>query len=348
MSVLVYEHRIILPVLIDSINSGINISPLLNPHHSTSQELPSPNLKPRHRDLIATPCGPIKPWSELSCLVKLYYFFAVLSLMTVMAVTVWNIYNQNKDKAHGEDFTVSLIQLISTFFCCYYITRGVLQENHQELIAFVVSVLVVMIRSIANFIVSQYKENNSLILVRFVCITCVGILHVICSIILICTPNMMSFRVGGALESLQDQYFLLNLSFSLVTFDLQAQICLCILVLSSGLYDISYSHSILLGFGIFWVSLTAAVGVIAVLKEKKVLVWIFLLQSLPELAYLIYLFYLVSLYYANLVNPSVFCHFSNCLSWQHWAQSNNQYQIGHYSMAGHRISSISLVQLRVC
>uniref|UniRef100_A0A8C4X6S8 DUF7789 domain-containing protein n=2 Tax=Erpetoichthys calabaricus TaxID=27687 RepID=A0A8C4X6S8_ERPCA len=104
---------------------------------------------------------------------------------------------------------------------------------------------------------------------------------------------MMSFRVGGALESLQDQYFLLNLSFSLVTFDLQAQICLCILVLSSGLYDISYSHSILLGFGIFWVSLTAAVGVIAVLKEKKVLVWIFLLQSLPELAYLIYLFYLV-------------------------------------------------------
>lgn len=35
---------------------------------------------------------------------------------------------------------------------------------------------------------------------------------------------MMAFRVGGALESLQQQYFLLNLCFSMVTFDLQAQV----------------------------------------------------------------------------------------------------------------------------
>lgn len=35
---------------------------------------------------------------------------------------------------------------------------------------------------------------------------------------------MMAFRVGGALESVQEQYFLLNLCFSMVTFDLQAQV----------------------------------------------------------------------------------------------------------------------------
>lgn len=35
---------------------------------------------------------------------------------------------------------------------------------------------------------------------------------------------MMAFRVGGALECLQEQYFLLNLCFSMVTFDLQAQV----------------------------------------------------------------------------------------------------------------------------
>lgn len=37
---------------------------------------------------------------------------------------------------------------------------------------------------------------------------------------------MMAFRVGGALESMQEQYFLLNLCFSMVTFDLQAQVSL--------------------------------------------------------------------------------------------------------------------------
>lgn len=130
--------------------------------------------------------------------------------------------------------------------------------------------------------------------VRFVCIVCIGLFHVICSTLLIRSSNMMAFRVGGALESLQEQYFLLNVCFSMVTFDLQAQvnkrvekfssffafrlneslseprppvspqICLCILVLTSGIYHISFSHSIILGFGIFWACLTSTVGMVAV------------------------------------------------------------------------------------
>lgn len=59
---------------------------------------------------------------------------------------------------------------------------------------------------------------------RFACIISVGVVHLICALMLILRPNMMAFRVGGALESLQEQYFLLNLCFSMVTFDLQAQV----------------------------------------------------------------------------------------------------------------------------
>lgn len=60
--------------------------------------------------------------------------------------------------------------------------------------------------------------------VRFACIISVGVVHLICALLLILRPNMMAFRVGGALERLQEQYFLLNLCFSMVTFDLQAQV----------------------------------------------------------------------------------------------------------------------------
>lgn len=59
---------------------------------------------------------------------------------------------------------------------------------------------------------------------RFVCIMTLGVIHILCTTLLIMRPNMMAFRVGGALESLQEQYFLLNLCFSMVTFDLQAQV----------------------------------------------------------------------------------------------------------------------------
>lgn len=266
-------------------------SPLLIHRYSDSADLPNPNLRPRHRELIPTPCGPIKPWSELTCLVKLYYCLTIVSLLAVLAVTAVNIYNQIQDLIYHEDFTISLVQLVGILFCCYYVTRGILQENRQELIVFVASVVLVMMRSVVNFAVLPAPEKDSLILVRFVCIVCIGLFHVICSTLLIRSSNMMAFRVGGALESLQEQYFLLNVCFSMVTFDLQAQICLCILVLTSGIYHISFSHSIILGFGIFWACLTSTVGLIAVLKELKPLVWVFVLQNLPELAYLIFLLY---------------------------------------------------------
>uniref|UniRef100_A0A1A8IDM7 DUF7789 domain-containing protein n=1 Tax=Nothobranchius kuhntae TaxID=321403 RepID=A0A1A8IDM7_NOTKU len=200
-------------------------SSLLDNQQQQNPDLLSPNLRPRHPNLIPTPCGPIKSWSELSVLVRLYFCFTLASLLALLGVTSSSIYKQhmNTDVSDEDNFTVSLIQLIGIWFCIYYISRGVLQENRQELVAFVLSVLGVMIRSVVNFSVVGSKGKQEL-LARFVCIVCLGVVHVFCTTLLIWRPNMMAFRVSGALESLQEQYFLLNLCFSMVTFDLQTQV----------------------------------------------------------------------------------------------------------------------------
>ncbi|KAM4737212.1 uncharacterized protein FYW61_004771 [Anableps anableps] len=268
-------------------------SPLLGNQQHQSPDLLSPNLRPRHQNLIPTPCGPIKAWSELSTLVKTYFCFTIVSLVALLGLTVSSIYKQHKntDVSDEDNFTVSLIQLVGILFCIYYISRGVLQENRQELVAFVLSVLVVMIRSVVNFSVVGSKGKQE-VLARFACIMCLGIIHMFCTTLLIRRPNMMAFRVGGALESMQEQYFLLNLCFSMVTFDLQAQLCLCILITTSD-SAMSATNTIILGVGVVWAFLTAAVGAVAVLKEAKVLVWIFMVQNLPQVAFFIYLMYSV-------------------------------------------------------
>ncbi|XP_029975446.1 uncharacterized protein LOC115408706 [Salarias fasciatus] len=272
------------------------ISPLLGSPPQQDSELPSPNLRPRHQELIPTPCGPIKSWSELSWPLKLYFCFTVASLLALLGLTIFSIYRQHmgKDVFDEDNFTVSLIQLLGILFCIYYISRGVLQENRQELVAFVLTVLVVMIRSLVNFAVQGSQGRQELLLqVRFACIMCLGAVHVFCTVLLIrISPNMMAFRVGGALESLQEQYFLLNLCFSMVTFDLQAQLCLCILItiLDSAM---SAVNGIILGCGVVWACLTAAVGAVAVLKEARVLVWVFMLQNIPQVAFFIYLMFKV-------------------------------------------------------
>lgn len=269
------------------------ISPLLGGHQQQGPDPLSPNLRPRHQELIPTPCGPIKPWSELSRLLRLYFCFTIVSLLALLGLTVFSVYKQHidTDVSDEDNFTVSLIQLVGILFCIYYISRGVLQENRQELVAFVLTVLVVMIRSVVNFSVQGWKGKQEL-LVRFVCIMSLGVVHVFCTMLLIRRPNMMAFRVGGALESLQEQYFLLNLCFSMVTFDLQAQLCLCILITTSG-SAISTTNTIILGVGVVWACLTAAVGAVAVLKEAKVLVGVFMVQNLPQVAFFVYLMYTV-------------------------------------------------------
>ncbi|KAM7410967.1 hypothetical protein PAMA_021096 [Pampus argenteus] len=266
-------------------------SPLLGDQPQEGPDLVSPNLRPRHQELIPTPCGPIKPWSELSNRVKLYFCFTIVSLLALLGLTVSSIYKQHMDTdvSDEDNFTVSLIQLVGILFCVYYISRGVLQENRQELVAFVLSVLVVMVRSVVNFSVVGSKGKQE-VLVRFVCIVCLGVFHVFCTTLLIKRPNMMAFRVGGALDSLQEQYFLLNLCFSMVTFDLQAQLCLCILIAASDSAMFA-PNTIILGVGVVWACLTAAVGAVAVLKEAKVLVWVFMVQNVPQVAFFIYLMY---------------------------------------------------------
>lgn len=226
-------------------------------------------------------------------MLKLYFCFTIASLLVLLGLTIASITMEHLDPSVSgkDDLTVSLILLIGIVFCIYYIGRGVLQDNRQELLKFLLSVLLLMIRSIVNFCVLTPKGQKEL-LARFVCIMTLGVVHIVCSSLLIRSPNSMAFRVGGALESLQDQYFLLNLCFSLVTFDLQAQLSLCILLTTSD-PTITTQNSIILGVGVFWACLTAAVGAIGVLRESKALVWVFMVQNLPQAAFFLYLIYTV-------------------------------------------------------
>ncbi|XP_072333920.1 uncharacterized protein [Scyliorhinus torazame] len=265
-------------------------------HINEDIESSSPNLMPRHRALIPTPCGPMKQCSDLSNLEKSFVTAAILSLLAVIAVTIESIVNQAKTGSGGqpqEDFTISIVQLIGIVFCFYYVLRGTFQENRQELIAFILSILLVVVRSLVNFSSATPNEREEL-KIRFGFILAFGFfLMAISAVYLVKSRSMMAFRVSGAMESHQSQYLMMNLCFSMVTFDLQAQLCLCVLVLISGVYHISPEHSIILGVGIFWAFLKAAIGLIAILKGKKFLVWIFMAQNLPELAYLGYLLHQV-------------------------------------------------------
>lgn len=61
----------------------------------------------------------IKPWSELSCLVKLYFCLSVASLLVLVGLTCSSIYKQHTgtDVSDEDNFTVSLVQLVGLREC---------------------------------------------------------------------------------------------------------------------------------------------------------------------------------------------------------------------------------------
>ncbi|TSL97252.1 hypothetical protein Baya_7507 [Bagarius yarrelli] len=217
----------------------------------------------------------IKQWSELRCFVKVYFCFTLLSMLALLILAIINMAKEGWKEGEDDDLSVSLIQFV-----------GILHWNIQY----------------ATTLETPYQFTDSfchksghlklIIGVRFVCIMCVGVVHLICGGLLISRSDTMAFRVGGALESLQKQYFFLNLCFSMVTFDFQAQLCLCILILTSG-PSVSSTHITILVIGVIWALISTVTGAISVLKEVKTLVWIFVLQNLPQLAYFIYLLYTI-------------------------------------------------------
>ncbi|XP_024116864.1 uncharacterized protein LOC112138538 isoform X3 [Oryzias melastigma] len=208
------------------------VSPLLGNRLQESPEVLSPNLRPRHQDLLPTPCGPMKRWSELTLTARIYFCLIMVSLLVLFGLTVPTYQQRTDPHLYNEDFAVSIIQLMGVLFCIYYISRGVLQENKLELVVFVLSLLVVMVRSLINFIVVGPEGRKELLL------------------------------------------------------------CLCILITASD-GGMSATYTAVLAVGVAWACLTAAVGAIAVLKEAKGLVWIFMVQNLLQLAFCGYLTYTV-------------------------------------------------------
>lgn len=76
----------------------------------------------------------MKRWSELSCALKLYFCFSVVSLLVLVGITSVSISKQHKstDIIHEDNFTVSLIQLFGLReYQCVSRCSGCLEPSHS-------------------------------------------------------------------------------------------------------------------------------------------------------------------------------------------------------------------------
>lgn len=236
--------------------------------------------------------GATRTCSSLTKWEWLYLIVSVTSLITSLILTFCTIPTLKKDSF---DLTFALVLIYTTLFCFYYVIHGVLKERAFELMVFVITIIILLIYSIMNYI-SQAQNESKLKLMRLILVCVLGPVLITAGIWLsreyYLSGNLI-YRTVGANINLQSMCQTMFLCSTLLKFDLQLQGSMVLLVMEKGT-QIKHSESIILGIGFTITIIFVSVGFLSMRYENKILISIFLIMSISEPAYIIYKFYVAS------------------------------------------------------
>ncbi|XP_055333989.1 uncharacterized protein LOC129585359 isoform X2 [Paramacrobiotus metropolitanus] len=208
---------------------------------------------------------------------------------------------RNEDKKCGAEFTFALLILINCIFCLFHVWHGIVWERPYELHIFAGSILLVTIYCIVDFAVNVQQGmdsgfNFSIKLARLVILLVLGGLDVALG----CWIAAKFLREGRFAcrvvktydEVIQKKCKLHFFTQSLLTFDLEFQITMVVLILRNGFeFHLSDRELGILITGLVIAVMWLAAVLISLRYEIKPLSWIVMGTSVLEPAYIIYKIY---------------------------------------------------------
>ncbi|XP_067140616.1 uncharacterized protein [Centruroides vittatus] len=255
-----------------------------NPRAPTFADLGIPTEQQTRLTIIGTTrtCSSLTKWEWL------YMIGSVVALLTSMILTIYTM--TKLDKATF-DFTFALVLIYTTLFCFYYVVHGVLKERPFELMVFVTTIFIILAYSIMNYFANT--KNTDIKVVRLVLVCILGPILIVAGILLsreyYLSGNLI-YRTVGANINLQSMCNLMFFCSTFLKFDLQLQGSMILLVMENGT-DTDTTEAVILGIG-FTITITfITIGFLSMRFENKILVILFVILSISEPAYIIYLFY---------------------------------------------------------
>lgn len=222
-------------------------------------------------------------WAFL--IVSCVNIFIVIGLTLERLVITWT-------DEQSFDFTYSLLLLISALFCVFYVFNGVLRERQYEVYAFVAAVLLVLVYCTFDY-VWNIRFRNDIKLIRLIIGGVLAPINIMLALIVARRFGWLEFRIVGAAEALQQMYRQLCFFFTLQRFDLQASASFLILIVKNGTF-MDFKEQLTLAIGIPLLIVTFVVGFLAVQKELRAWLALFVFLNVVVPAYV--LFKLIELY----------------------------------------------------
>ncbi|OQV20144.1 hypothetical protein BV898_05936 [Hypsibius exemplaris] len=204
-----------------------------------------------------------------------------------------------QDQKCGAEFTFALLIFINCGFCLFHVFHGVIWERPYELYIFIASVGVATCYCIVDFIVGiqeglyQNTYPFTIKLTRLVILLTVGVLDVV----LACRIAWDFLRAGRFAcnvvqtydEVLQKKCKIHFFTQSLLTFDLEFQVTLVVLILRNGFeFNVTQEELGLLIGGLVFTVIWIVAANFSIRYENRPVTWAVLATSVLEPAYIIY------------------------------------------------------------
>ncbi|XP_067140620.1 uncharacterized protein [Centruroides vittatus] len=245
----------------------------LTPADSSDANIRVEQQKPVPKgNLLTRICRVLTKWERV-------YMIATLAFLS----TIWSL---AASISYYKSSALEWALVYTATFCLYYVIHGVLAKKAFALIGFVVLILLILAYGIINY-VSDSSDDLKLVFLIFVCV--LGPVFIVASLRFsyrYYSSGIILQYVVGANDYLQSLCKTMMLCKTLLVFDFHMQVNLVLLIARNG-SDAVHSDKIVLALTFIFI----AIGNRSIIYEKKVLVFLFLIISISQPVFTIYIFH---------------------------------------------------------
>ncbi|CAL1547338.1 unnamed protein product [Lymnaea stagnalis] len=241
-----------------------------------------------------TALGKTKTFAGLFGKEWIFLIVSMINILTAISLTLYRmIIVINEKDSQSPDFTFTLLLLINSGFCIFYVLHGIMRERIFELYAFMAAILVVVMYCVLEYFVFNPSKQSTVKLVRLVLACVLAPPNIALAYFVSKNFGYLEFRIVGASPHLQRLYRQAGLFSCLLKFDLQAACSIVILALKDGT-KVSLLETVSLAIGIPYSLFWCLLGWVSLKRELKSGAVVFAIFGLIKPCY--YLFKIIREY----------------------------------------------------
>lgn len=216
--------------------------------------------------------------------------FFLVSLTNIVACIVLSAYRLHNVVTGGDDspdFTLTILLIINSSFCLFYVIHGLLKELRYEIYVLILATLVVFLYCIIEYIVNS--GNRTGVKTARLIVACVmAPVNVSLAVKVAYDFGWLEFRILGASQCMLWMYRQACWFLSLIKFDLQLAVSFLVLVLKNGKFENRLEISLVLSIGLTVSLLWCITGAFLVKHESKISAWFFALIGFAAPVYVFF------------------------------------------------------------